>query len=109
MKPPETLSAREREAAMHARCVTVARTEGLAALDQQEAHAFWLAACVIEGRYPVEAARLLAASERYFGKNPTERLSSAEAVRRGWVGGLPRLRDRLIREFKACDLIGRSA
>lgn len=92
--------AREREAAMLARCVTVARDGDRTARGQQEAHAFWMAAHVIEGRRPAEAARLLAASERYFGDHPAERLSGAEAIRRGWVSGLPRLRDMLMRELE---------
>jgi len=36
----------------------------------------------------------------YFASHPNERLPSAEVVRRGWVIGLPRLRDMLSRQLQ---------
>jgi len=94
------MRAREVEAALMKRCAFVAREANLVAMDQLEANVFRLAALVIQSRFPHEAQRLMAASEWYFATHPSEQLASAEVIRRGWVVGLPRLRDRLSRELQ---------
>jgi hypothetical protein len=92
--------AREVEAALLKRCAAVAREANLVATDQREANVFRLAAMVIQSRFPHEATRLMAASERYFAGYPSEQLPSVDVIRRGWVVNLPRLRDRLSRELQ---------
>lgn len=94
------MRAREVEAALMKRCASVAREPNLVATDQLEANVFRLAALVIQSRFPNEARRLMAASECYFATHPSEQLASVEVIRRGWVVGLPRLRDRLSRELQ---------
>ena len=70
------------------------------AMDEREANVFRLAAMVVQSRFPQEARRLMAASERYFATYPSEQVASVEVIRRGWVVNLPRLRDRLTRELQ---------
>ena len=65
----DAMTVRDSEAALLARCATVAREATPSARDQHEANVFRLA----------------------------ERLDPAEVVRKGWVSTLPRLRDRLSR------------
>jgi hypothetical protein len=40
-------------------------------------------------------------SEQYFAAHPNERLAAAEVVSKGWVVGLPRLRDMLTQQLYA--------
>jgi len=94
------MRAREVEDALMKRCASVAREANHVAKDQLEANVFRLAAMVIQSRFPHEAQRLMAASERYFAAHPSEQLASVEVIRRGWVVGVPRLRDRLSRELR---------
>jgi len=58
---------------------------------------FLLAAIFVRSQFPRESESLMAVSEQYFAVHPTERLTPGEVIRIGWVIGLPRLRDRLIR------------
>ena len=90
---------REREAALLARCVAVANAYG-EAQDQCEANVFALAANALASRFPFESDRLLIASLSYFRGHPGHELPVDEVIRRGWVIGLPRLRDRLTRELE---------
>lgn len=93
------LTSRENEALMLARCVAVARANGEAANDQREANVFRVASMVMGKHYPAEAGRLRAASSSYFGKHPGDKLLAGAVVNKGWVLGLPRLRDMLGREL----------
>lgn len=88
------MTARENESALLDRCVGIAL--GASDVhDGREANVYRLAGMVIQSRYPDAARALLAASESYFARHPTDRLPSAEVVRHGWVSNLPRLRDML--------------
>jgi hypothetical protein len=93
------MAARDIESALLARCAAVAREAAPVAQDQREANVFGLAAMLVQPRFPGESKSLLRASEQYFATHPTERLASAEVVRRGWVISLPRLRDMLNRQL----------
>lgn len=99
-------NARAVEAALLARCVAVARGEVSLALDEREANVLWVGASVVGSRFPLEAGRLRQASEQYFAVHPGTRRRAGEVVQRGWVVGLPRLRDMLSREL---DLARRDA
>ncbi|MGB3225207.1 MAG: hypothetical protein WBB23_20625 [Desulforhopalus sp.] len=78
------------------RCVAVARNSTESAQDQQEANVFWLAALVIESRFPEESKHLMDASEQYFSIHPGDKLDDpGEVVRKSWIINLPRLRDML--------------
>lgn len=94
------MTARDVESALLARCSVVAREAAQVAQDQREANVFQLAAMVVRPQFPAESKCLAQASERYFASHPTERLASAEVVRRGWVMSLPRLRDMLSRQLQ---------
>ncbi len=89
------MTARDDESALLALCSAVAREAAQSAQDQREANVFRLAAMVVQSRFPDESKRLMQASEQYFTAHPSERLAPAEVVRKGWVLGLPRLRDML--------------
>jgi len=89
------VTARDAESALLARCSAVAQEAAPSAQDQREANVFRLAAMVVQSRFPNESKRLMQASEQYFTVHPNERLAPAEVVRKGWVLGLPRLRDML--------------
>ena len=97
---PDTMTARDREAALLARCAAVASGLSQTALDQREANVFMLAAMTVWHRFPAEAECLMQSSERYFAAHPDERLGPADIVRRGWVISLHRLSDRLDRQLK---------
>lgn len=93
------MAAREVERQLLARCVAVALGELADALDQREANVFRVAASVIRSEFPNESVRLTEAATRYFVAYPEHALHSSEVVRRAWIIGLPRLRDRLCREL----------
>jgi len=94
------MNARDIEAALLARCVSVARDPAQVARDPREANVFQLAAMVVEPHFPHESRSLMRASERYFTAHPDQRLSPAEVVQRGWVSNPPRLRDSLTHRFR---------
>ena len=96
---PDTMTARDREAALLARCAAVASGLSQRALDQREANVFMLAAMTVRHRFPAEAEHLMQSAERYFAAHPDERLDPADIVRRGWVTSMQRLSDRLDRHF----------
>lgn len=91
------MGSRDDEATLLARCVAVARGVETTVRDQKEAMVFRVAGMVIESRFPHESGALMQAGDAYFAQHPDDRLDAAEIVRRGWVIGLPRLRDRLTR------------
>ena len=93
------MAARDLESALLARCAAVALEVTLVAQDLREANVFVLAAMLFQSHFPREAKSLLQASEQYFATHPTERLASAEVVRRGWAITLPRLRYMLNRQL----------
>jgi hypothetical protein len=93
------MAAREVERQLLARCVAVALGEVVDALDQREANVFRVAASVIRSEFPQESVRLAQVATRYFAAYPEHALHSSEVVRRAWIIGLPRLRDRLSREL----------
>lgn len=88
-------AARDLEAVLLARCVTVARAATASARDRREANVFRLAAMVVQSRFPRESAGLMQASQRYFAIHSDEKLHAVEVIQNGWVISLPRLRDRL--------------
>jgi hypothetical protein len=92
---PENLSGRELEDRLLSRCVALVRDGAAPAQDQREANFFRLAAMIVQFDFPDEAKRLMRATEPYFTTHPDERLEAGEVVRRGWIIGLPRLRDGL--------------
>ncbi len=85
-------SSRLDEAALMDRCLAVALGQVVPSLDQRDANVFRVAAMVVGQGHRAEADRLMRASEDYFTARPSDRLASAEVVRRGWVASLPRLR-----------------
>ena len=101
MNNTDMMTARDREAALLARCATVASDVSQTALDQREANVFMLAAMVVRHRFPAEAECLMLSAERYFAAHPHERLDPADIVRRGWIISLPRLSDMLGNQFLA--------
>jgi hypothetical protein len=94
------MTARDDERDVLARCAAASRGDVTAAIDQREANVFRLAAMVLQSRLPVESVRLMHASEQYFRLYPTDKVSSADVVRKGWVSGLPRLRDMLTMQLR---------
>jgi hypothetical protein len=94
------MTARDTEAALLTRCAQVAQSKGLFAQNQVEANVFRLAAMVLQPQFPAAAAQLRNASNRYFGIRPNEKLPPAEVINRGWVIGLPRLRDMLSHQLR---------
>lgn len=95
------MNSRDVEAALLSRCAEVAQERVLAACDQREANVFWLASMVVKSRFPQESLRLMRVSEQYFAMHPDERVAPAEMVCKGWVMGLPRLRDMLTHHLNA--------
>lgn len=95
----ENVRSRDVEAALLDRCALVVSTVGLVALDQREANIFRLASLLVQNHFPVQAHSLMDAGERYFSQHQGEKLSAEDVVQRGWVIGLPRFRDHLVRRF----------
>lgn len=91
----EAANARDLEERMLDRCAAIGRDEARTALDQREANVFRLAAMVVQSRFADASRHLMRASDDYFSVHPGEKLHAAEVVRKNWVVGLPRLRDRL--------------
>lgn len=96
----KSMTSRDDERNVLGRCAAAARGDVMAAFDQREANVFRLAAMVLQSRLPVESGRLMHASDQYFRLHPTDKMSSAEVVRKGWVLGLPRLRDMLTMQLR---------
>jgi hypothetical protein len=89
------MTARDVERKMLMRCVVVAHTRSVSAMDKQEANVFRVASMVVQHRFPGEAVCLMKCSEAYFRHHPNDRLSAVDVVRKGWVFSLPRLHDML--------------
>lgn len=89
------MDAREYEDQMLERCVAVARGDADAAESAEEANVFLLAGSVLRSRMRTEADRLSASGEAYFARHPEAELEDGEAVRRGWIVSMPRLREML--------------
>lgn len=89
------MASRDDESNMLTRCEAASGGAVTTALDQREANVFRLAAMVLQSRFPVESGRLMQASNAYFHTHPSDLVPSGDAVRNGWVAGLPRLRDML--------------
>jgi len=88
------MDARVLEADLIARCrAVVAGTAD--ARDARDANTFLLASMVLHSRLPQASHRLKETSDAYFSMHPSERVAVQEALNRGWVESLPRLRDML--------------
>ncbi|TDF52834.1 hypothetical protein [Cupriavidus sp. L7L] len=94
------MTARDEERKVLDRCEAASRGDVSVAADQREANVFRVAAMVLQSRFPMEAARMMAASDQYFRTHPADLVPSAEVVRNGWVWGLPRLRDMLTMQLR---------
>lgn len=93
-------TARQAEAELITYCARVARGATVAATDQREANVLAVAARVLSRRFPTEIAHMDTASERYLRAHEDERVSTAAAIRNGWIVSLPRLRELLTREIE---------
>lgn len=94
------MTARDEERKVLDRCAAASRGDVSVAADQREANVFRVAAMVLQSRFPMESARMMAASDQYFRTHPADLVPSAEVVRNGWVWGLPRLRDMLTMQLR---------
>lgn len=94
-------TAREAEAELITYCARVARGATVDVRNQREANLLAVAARVLSRRFPAEIAHLDAASEAYLRAHEDERVSAAEAIRKGWIASLPRLRELLTHEIEA--------
>lgn len=92
--------ARDREAAMLARCTLAARgASSVNANDGEEANVFRVAAMVLQSRNPAEARSLRAVADRYFAAHPRDVMPVSTVVRSAHVVSLPRLRDMLAQQL----------
>lgn len=94
------MKSRDLEFLLLERCASVARGEVVVPENQQEANVFLLASMVLGADFSRECNRLRESSDLYFSWHPGEKLEPDEVVRRGYVIGLPRLRDMLSRKLK---------
>jgi hypothetical protein len=92
--------ARQAEAQALERCLMVIRGQLLTAESFQEANVFRVAATLIRSRCERSAQLLRSASQAHFSLHPhTSALDTAEVIRRGWIMGLPRFGDMLIKKM----------
>lgn len=89
--------ARTTEDTLLKQCASASLGLWRAPCSQVEANVYHVAARLVHIRHPDAAHNLMQAADAYFAKHPDEHLDSAEVIRRGWIVGLPRLRDRLER------------
>jgi hypothetical protein len=75
--------------------MAVINTGGGDPIDECEANLFLIAAVVTEPSYPDQSDVLRAAAMQHFERTGTRWLGVDEAFARGWIIGLPRLRDSL--------------
>lgn len=94
-------SARQAETELIAYCARVARGAAHDVTDPRQANVLAVAARVLSRRFLAEIAHLDTASERYLRTHEHERVSTAAAIRNGWIVSLPRLRELLTREIEA--------
>lgn len=93
-------TARDREEALLNRCAAVARGDAIKASDQSEATVFRLASMILGRGFEDQAGKLRSAAAKYFAEHPDEVMEPVEAVEKGWVIGLSRLRDMLTRKLQ---------
>lgn len=94
------MTARDKEKALLNRCAAVARGAGGEAVDQSEATVFQLASMILGRGFEDQAGKLRSAAAKYFAGHPDEVMEPIEAVEKGWIIGLSRLRDRLSRKLQ---------
>ena len=94
------MTARQAEEDVLTSCLEVACGIREMPCSAKQANVMHLAAMVIGKSFPVSQKRLTEAAMRYFQAHPDGEVQAAEIVRRGWVAGLPRLRDRLERKLR---------
>lgn len=94
------LAARDREEALLNRCAAVARGEVIEAANQSEATVFQLASMILGRSLEDQARKLRSAGAKYFSGHPHEAMEPLQAVEKGWVIGLSRLRDMLTRKLQ---------
>lgn len=90
-------SAREREAWFLARCAAVVAGHLVLAEDLREASVFASVATAVRSQRPDASVRLAAAAAGYLSCSGESRVPLDEMVRRGWLPGMPRVRDSLLR------------
>lgn len=100
LPPDQSSPAREREAAMLARCVAIAcgRSETLQADD---APVLALAASLLQHRRPEAAHALATAAEQVRSTQHAPQATLAELLRSGLITDLPRFKERLLRQLGA--------
>lgn len=92
--------ARDLEAEMLSLCARAAAGEAVAATTEAQANVLELAARVLSGPRDV-CDRLNRAAAAFFRDHPeAARLDPEAMVRRGWILGVPRLRDALDRTLR---------
>jgi hypothetical protein len=94
----DPLSARDQEERLLTRCTAIANGKGRI-LDQREANVCRIAAMILGRTLERQALNLAQASDDYFRTHPAQQLEPGEVIRRHWIIGLPRLRDRLTRKI----------
>ena len=94
------MDSRQAESDLLARCCIAARDSNIPARDAREANVFRVAAMLIRMSLPQEADRLRQSSDRYFEAHIGNAVESPDVVRAGWVLGLPRFRDLLLRRLR---------
>ena len=95
-----TSPAREREAAMLARCVAIARGE-MEALQAADAPILALAASLLQHRLPDAAQALTTAAEKVRSTHFAPPLPLTELLRSGLIVDLPRFKSRLLQRLTA--------
>lgn len=93
-------NARGNEDAMLECCVLIATAALETPRTQAEANVCRVAGMILSRNLQDAGHRLTQAAAAYFAAHPSEQLESAETVRRGWIIGLPRFRDRLERMLR---------
>lgn len=93
------MTARGQEEHLLARCAAIAHGAGQP-LDPREANVCNVAAMILGRHLDRQARNLARASRRYFEAHPHEKLEPGQVVGKGWISGLPRLRDMLIRKIE---------
>lgn len=95
-----TGNARDNEDAMLECCALIATAALETPRTQAEANVCSVAGMILSRNLHEAGHRLTQAAAAYFAAHPAELLESAETVRRGWIIGLPRFRNRLERMLR---------
>ena len=94
-------SAREIEEALLKRCLSMAlNDEASQAADQREAHVFFFIGRAITSMLPTEGARLERAGREWRSRNPEKQINLQAVAKSGWLLGVPRFRDMLIKRIQ---------